>query len=570
MNLRLVPLLLPAALLLSALAAPPAAADERVPTIRNAELPVAGTCAPIRSDDVTHVMAGERTTVKWFRVAGLNEPLEYEALIELLKQRAGTQQPSTHAVWITASARHAWVHVIRIRQACLLAGIYRIGVRVRSEATGKVLGFPLFLPPKVTGTPTGKAGLLRIRINTVGQKKADVVPGVEKKVRAPSDVGYVYAAARRAVERRPRFAVDEIVSSLWIATNAPLQYAVSAIDLLYRGGCAGVKLRNGARVPPLKYEAIPKLEIQGGMVSRHPQTLKAPPIEPRTQPWPIVGAGKPGWVDLQVVDLPPAAGAAAPVKKRAAPAVRPNYAAQATGVPPAVMRSVDEGALAWTRQLGADLLAGVKGTKPLKERFVIALRRDEVLPGILATVRRQFPDATRIVPATLQFHAFLFGEGKLRGRADATLAMVGGRLQVVYGHWRPLDPNASITLAPFAVDPFAAGDPAAWRIWFEGVFHDVKQRGRSALPLASAETVTPYFPAVARPSVSNRIAGRGPALEQLAREIARTPYDRVVLTPHKGTAAVYAGNRVVGVLYFGLSAEEHELRLDELTPRRAP
>ena len=87
----------------------------------------------------------------------------------------------------------------------------------------------------------GKAGLLQLRINTLGEQSA----------KAESDAGHVYAAAKRAMELRGRFGVDQVIGRLWLAPNTPLQYTVRSIDLLYRGGCAGVGLRSGARPPPL-------------------------------------------------------------------------------------------------------------------------------------------------------------------------------------------------------------------------------------------------------------------------------------------------------------------------------
>ena len=537
---------------------PTAQADERVPRITNDQLPVAGTCAPIRATGVTHVMVGERTEARWFRVAGVADPVDLEGLVRVLKQRAGSGPRSDHAVWITATGTHAWVHAMLVRNAAQAAGIYRVGLRVRSETTGQVLGFPIFLPPPTQGTPSGKAGLLRVRINTVGEKGA----------KAASDAGHVYAAAHRALQQRDRFGVSQVVGSLWIATNTPLQYAVQCIDLLYRGGCSGVKLRNGARVPPLKYRAIPKLEIQGGMVSRLPQDLKAPPVQPRTQPWPLEGAARPGWVDLELSDLPSLDGKTDP--KTSVPRVRPNYAAEPRGVPVDVFRSVDGEARGWAKRLGDDLLNGLQGRSALKERFVIALRRDEVLPVMLQTARAQFPDATRVIPSSLQFNVFLFAKGQLKGRADVTLLVAGDQVRVISAQWRPIDADAAFTLAPFAVDPFAAGDPSAWRIWFEGLFYQVKKRGLTGWPLASVEQVVPYFPAVARPGVSQLISRRDPALAQLTQQIAGVPYDRLVLTIPRGTATVVAGRNVVGVLNIGLTSEEAELRLDELTPRRAP
>ena len=542
-----------------AVAAPLAHADNRVPRITNAQLPVAGTCAPIRTTDVTHVMVGQRTEARWFRVAGMNDPVDLEGLVAVLKQRAGARRPSTHSVWITASADHAWVHAMLVRNAAQSVGIYRVGLRVRHETTGQVLGFPLFLPPQSAGRSSGKGGLLKVRINTVGEKNA----------KAGSDAGHVYAAAARAMQKRDVFGVDQIVGSLWIATNTPLQYTVRCVDLMYRGGCSGVKLRNGARVPPLKFRAVPILEIQGGMVSRLPQSLKPKPVQPRTAPWPLEGAGKPGWVDLEMSDLPPPGGGPTGGAKVDVPRVRTNYAAEPRGVPVEVFRGADSEARRWAKRLGEDLQAGLRTGADLKKRIVIALRRDEALPKILAAARQQFPDATRIIPSSLQFNAFFFKKSELKGRADITLLVAGDQLRVISAQWRPIDANASFTLVPFPVDPFAAGDPAAWRVWFEGLFYQVKTRGQEGWPLATVAQVVPYFPEVARPGVSQLVTKRDAGLAQLNQQINALDYDRLVLTIPRGTATVVAGRQVVGVLNIGLTSEEAELRLDELTPRRA-
>ncbi|MDJ0521840.1 MAG: hypothetical protein QNJ90_07170 [Planctomycetota bacterium] len=545
------------ALLLLVLAAAPAWADERVPPVADRDLPVVGTCAPIQAQNVSVVTVGKRTEVSWFHVSGVAQPVDFQGLIAVLKQRAGTARPSPHGVWISASAQHAWIHAKRVREAAAAAGIYRIGLRVRSQATGRVMGFPLFLPPGRTGTPGPKAGLLEMRINTVAA-------GTRK---ASSDPGHAYAAVRRAIEKRATFGVQKVVASVWIATNAPLQYALTTLDLLYRAGVSGVKLRSGMHVPRLTATPVTVLEIQGGVASRLPQSLQPQPVMPRDRPWGLLGASEPGWVDF-VSEKLPALDGAGPAPK-AGPRPEPNYAAQPSGVPGQVWRSADGRARAWMQKLGADLLAGIRGTTNLKERFAIGLRRKEVLPTYTTPVRQAFPDATSVVPSTVLFNTLLFNKGRLVGRADVTLLVVGDRMRLIFGKWTPESGGAAGTLVPFAVDPFAAGDGALFRVWFEALFDVTKRYGLRGIPTADAAAVLPYFPQLAHRSVGAAIARRDGDVQALAGGLAGATWDRVVLSVNRGTATVLAGRQVIGVLNFSLRAEEGQLRLNDLKARRA-
>jgi hypothetical protein len=447
---------------------------------------------------------------------------------------------------------------MRVQQACALAGIYRVGLRVRSETTGQVMGFPLFLPPAPSGTPSGrKGGKLDVKVVTVAWKESA----------APSDVSHVYAAVRRAVERRAEFGVDAIVGSLWIATNAPLQYALSAIDMMYRGGCVGVRLRRGVLLPRLETRGVPKIEIQGGVVSRHPQPLKPRPLQPRSAPWPLNGAAQPGWVDLQLADLPSIAGEGKP--PAAGPQPRPNYAALAGGVPPNVRAQVEGEIRTWAQSLGRAMLSGLRGGSDLEKLLVVGLRRKEAVPELIEPARRTFPDATRVVPSALQFSTYLFHRGTLRGRADATLHLTSARPSLVFGSWVPLGDAPPLNLVPFPVDPFAAGRPSSFRIWLEAIFDAARRGGVGGLPLAPAAEVLANLPAVAHRGTQAALSRRGERVRTLAAQLARTPYDRVVLVPLRGTATVVAGRRVVGILSFSVRSEENELRLDDLRPRRA-
>jgi len=534
-----------------------AVAEDLVPAIPDRDLAVVGTCAPIDTRNISIVTVGRRDDMRWFRVNGVAKPVDFAGLTRVLAGRAGTARPSPHGVWITAGATHAWVHVKRVREAAAAAGIYRTGLRVRSQATGQVMGFPLFLPPGRSGMPGPKAGLLKLRVNTVSAKEH----------KASSDPGHAYAAIRRALEKRATFGVAKVVASVWIATNARLQYVLTVLDLLYRGGCAGVRVRSGMQVPRLDVEPVTVLEIQGGVASRLPQALKPAPVGPRARPWGLLGAAEPGWVDFATQELPSLDGGRGP--KKAGPALRPNYAARPAGVPSDVWRGVDNELRQEMSALGGAFARALRGGHDLDKRFTIGLRRKEALPSVLDPARRAFPDATRVVPATLQVESLLFLRGTLVGRAEFTLLLVGERLRVIFATWSPAQGAAAGTLVPFAVDPFAVGKAAALRVWTEALYGAVKKYGLRALPMATAAAVLPYFPAAAHQSVSAAIAGRGAALEALAAGIRGARFDRVVVSVRRGTATVYAGQVVVGILNFSLRAEEGALRLDDLKPRRA-
>ena len=59
-------------------------------------------------------------------------------------------------------------------------------------------------------------------------------------------------------------------------------------------------------------------------------------------------------------------------------------------------------------------------------------------------------------------------------------------------------------------------------------------------------------------------------IDAVRRAVASTAYDRVVITPRTGTAAITGANaRVVGTLTMRFEPQESELRINGLTPRRA-
>ena len=545
--------------------APSAAADERVPMIQNRDLPALGTLAPIERDNVTHVRVGKRDDIRWFAVLGVDGVVDYPGLVRILKARAGTRRPSPHGVWLTATADHAWAHVLVLVKACAEAGIYRVGVRARSEATGRALGFPLFIPADPAGRPGAKAGRLNVRVDAL----------LKEEVKGPSDIGHIYAAARRANERRGEFGVDKVVAKVWISPNAPLQYALSAIDLLYRGGCAGVQVQMSMRTSWRGLDVVPVVEIQGGVASRTPQALKPPVLQPRDRPWGIDGANEPGWVDFQVADLP-LIDAAKDGGTREKPRPRPNYAATPGGVPPAEAKRVDEAIRRWALELGVDMnqmIRDPRGISPtVQQRFSVAMRRPQVLPQVVLPVRKAFPDATGAFVSTLRLQAHLFHRGKIQGTADVTLGLTGPQAGLAFGAWAPRDPNDNVTLAPFDVDPYAAGDAAAFRVWLEDLFlHFRAPPVGWTPPLYPAAELLRYLPDAALASTRQALETRRAGVQALQQAVRATPFDRVVLVARTGTAAVTGADRkVVGTLTMRFEPQEGELRINGLTPRRAP
>ncbi len=543
--------------------APSAAADERVPMIQNRDLPALGTLAPIARQDVTHVRVGKRDDIRWFAVLGVEGVVDYPGLVRILKARAGAKRPSSHGVWLTATSNHAWAHALVVVKACAEAGIYRVGVRARSETTGRALGFPLFIPAAPTRIPGPKAGRLDIRVEAK----------LAREVKGPSTVGHVYAAARRANEQRAQFGVEKVVAKVWLSPNTPLQYALSTIDLLYRGGVDGVQVQMSLRASWRGLDVVPRIEIQGAVIKGTPVSSRPPAVQPRERPWGIDGANAPGWVDFQVSDLPAIdVDDKGPTRKKAVP--RPNYAASPRGVPAGVAQAVDEAVRRWALELGVDMnqmIRDPRGISPtVQQRFSVAMRRPQVLPKVVSPVRTMFPDATGAFVSTLRLQAHLFHQGKIQGTADVTLGLTGPSAGLVFGAWAPRDPNATVTLAPFDVDPYVAGDAAAFRVWLEDLFHQMKTRPVDWLPKVHPRAeVLRYVPDAAAASTQQALAARREGIEALRRAIRATPFDRLVLTARTGTAAITGkDSRVIGTLTMRFEPQEGELRINGLTPRR--
>ena len=71
-------------------------------------------------------------------------------------------------------------------------------------------------------------------------------------------------------------------------------------------------------------------------------------------------------------------------------------------------------------------------------------------------------------------------------------------------------------------------------------------------------------------SATTSLGARGPDMAELARWLQVTDYDRLLLVPRAGTAAVVADGRVAGILTYGFESEEKELRLNAINGRAAP
>ncbi len=231
---RLAPVLLPPLAVVFALfvgSPPEAHAGPQVPEVGRAQLPEAGTCAPIQAASLTWVTVGEPG---FFRIDGDPADVDAKTLYAHFVRRAqaAANEGASHEVWILVSAGRMWQRAVDVLKLCPRAGVFRVGLQVRAEGTDAQYGFPLFLPvgkgPGVTRTGTARK-----------------LPVVMQVVKAEaSDPRRLFAAAQAAVSR-----FGPIVADLSIPPDASVQDAVRAIDLLYRAGCVAVRTptRVGAR-----------------------------------------------------------------------------------------------------------------------------------------------------------------------------------------------------------------------------------------------------------------------------------------------------------------------------------
>ncbi len=546
-------------LLWLATAAAPAAADERVAAVADADLPAVGLCAPLAAEPRTVVRAGTPVDSRWFAVDGVPGVLDAAGLEALLAERAGVApgggRASRHPVWIRVSGRHRWEHVVRVVSACLRTGIYRVGLEVRHPVRPGVFGFPLFLPGDLPGVPVpeGRAVGLEVRVGTALEGE----PGAPS---APSDPGRLYAAARRLAERHPQ----RVVVSLRVAHNAPVQYALTCLDMLYRGGVAGVKLRIPMLKGRLDIPVTPWVMVESLMLDPDPLGVEVPRQPPRTEPWPDWGANVPGVLLMPTEDLPTAGGAEA-----AAGAGRDEWPAHGGGPVPRGLRQ--RAALTATNYgsgLATALQAGLRGGPEAVAYLAERLRPLAEFTEAMRPAREAFPDATHAVPNALMVDVLLYRAGRGVAHLEATLELTGDEPDFVFLRVGRGE-GGGVAPAP-QEDPSRTGVAGALRVLLEAALADLGTRGSEALALAPAEQVLAWLPPVAHAAVAPALARRPAELEAVVRMVRATPFDQVVVRPVSGSLSVRSGERVVGVLNLGLTTERGELRVAGLGPRRAP
>jgi hypothetical protein len=529
-----------------------------VPAIADADLPVAGTCAPAGTGAATHVRVGRPDESAWFEVEGVPGVLDAKGLEEVLARRAQAPPtgPSFHSVWITAGAGHKWEHVVRVVLACLKCRIFRVGLRVRHETEPGTFVFPLFLPGELAGVavPEGVARGLEVRVGTA------LAAGEDAQVR--SSPLRLHAAALRANRHFPQ----RVVASTRIAHNASLGYAVRCLDLLYRGGVAAVKLRLPTLKGSLKVPVREWISVQGVLLDPGDIPVEVAPVAPRAEPWPDTGADVPGVALMPVEDLPegeqPRTGPRDPKPpfRRFGPGPVPAFDFEKAG---AVV-------VAYAQGLGPALRAGLASGPDALPYLVERLRTPVEHGRAFHAAREAFPDATRIAPSALQVDVWLSRGGQVVATVDATVFLGGAQTTFVSLRRSARGVEEAAAPSSDAEDPWLSGVPGALRQWLEGALSRAREGGTSAVPLAPLAEVRALFPAVAHAGVEATLARRDAEVETLVASIRATPYDRVDLRLGSGTAAVRAGETVVGILQLGFEAEDEELRLTSLVPRRAP
>ena len=573
-----------------------------VPIVRDADLPVVGTAAPIRTANLTHVLVGK--VLGRYRVDGRREVLDDAALLRLFQSRAGQARPSEHAVWITADKNYAWAKIYGVLEIAAKAGLYRVGVRVLHEQGG-AYGFPLFLPlpTRPTGVGAMQASRMPLRIEEliqpefaarhVGSAEGDLgdQPGVgrgglpgfrgieERLDQVPdSNPKWLFQIARTAVGK-----FGDLVAEIAIDHQCSLQYALTTMDMLYRAGCVGVRIRSGqlfikdkqgneilnltpgdtytkvsiARRPRAPDFPIPPRELE---------ELEIPRIAPRRQPWPLEGANHAGGLYADLLELP-VDGEAAPTRFNDPRKPWPNSLKE-TDIP---AHRVGESAAwirKWSQELAPQMLAALRGGTKVSPFIVVRKRGPQALTELLAPAQRIFADATEVRLATLRVDVYLVNGIVPVGKAEATLNLIGDQLNLVSAVWTNENLPPSATLPPEPVDDFASGLPGAVRFWLENAFGSARRLGAAALPLAPTDTVLRGLPAAYHAQARPGLDARGRSTQALATAIQSRSFDRLLLVARDGSAAVLRGPEVVGVLIFGFESEEQELRVHSLTPRR--
>ena len=506
-------LLLP---LLVLLGAPTALrAEGVVPDVAENELPVAGTCAPLDTSDVTRVLAGSEGG---FRVDGAAQVLDEAGLTLALKQRtAGRSGLNRHSVWVTMAASQPFLPLVELRRACMNAGVFRLGVEVKSEDGAPGYGFPLFLPgnppPREAGAPAPKGRRLALEL--------DRWEGAETNPRR------LFAAALAAAKRADPVPV---VAEVSLDANLSVQHVVTCLDMLYRGGVAGVRVkfrsRTSARIsrgyegpdsanarPGKAEEKVPLHLIARIVVSTRDKRelgpaepmVSLPPIAPRKAAWSDEGAEQAGSFTLELEDLAPAAGGTQEPAAEEGPL--PSYAGKREGAPTQAVVAADRAVAQWGTQLGRVLGDALNRKWALTEHFVMRLRDVEKLGAMVSPLVEMFPGTTKVVPSTLRLDVYLVKGVTVVGKVETTLHIAGSAMSLVFARWVVEDFPSGLNLPPAVSDPFAAGVPGHVRVWLETTFATVYRQGAAGLPLAPESEVLAQLPTVAHEN-SRRGPGR--------------------------------------------------------------
>jgi hypothetical protein len=558
------------------LGARPARADEPVPDVGSKDLPVVGTCAPIDSADVTRLLVGPTGLA---RMDGGADVLDHPTLVAALKPRAHAVAgvPSRHSVWITASAAQPFTPIRAVMAACAEAGIFRVGVEVKSEQGTLGFGFPMFLAGPRKAPPAGQSRLRGRSFPLI----LDRWEGAESNPRR------IYMLAKRASDQFP-----PVVAEVSLDVNLSVQHVLTCLDLLYRGGCAGVRVgfrnpmvgrssrvgtglpggeeRGEKKVPTHLVAKVGKGEDARVLEAREPN-VDVPPLAPRTQPWGDDGANAPGALDLDLEPLPVGSGGK-PKDDDEEPL--PTYAGVKEGAPTTAVVAANAAITRWTATLGkvlTDALALKWDPDLTPTRFVTRLRGAERVGALLTPVSAKFPGAQRVTPSTLRLDVYLLKGVTVVGKVETTIHTAGSAMSFVFAKWGKIDvESGDLTIPPAVSDPFAAGVPGHLRVWLEAAFSAVYRQGAGGLPLAPVNEVLAQLPAIAHASSTKALDARAPDMELLAKWLQVTEYDRLLIVPRSGTAGVLAEGRIAGILEYGLESEEKELRLSGITGRVAP
>lgn len=536
------------------------AAAERVPLVPPERLPVAGTCAPIPEGNVTHVLTSPPETPGWwFRVAGLADELDENRLGEVLGSRVGAVAAGArteHAVWITSARDHKWAHVVKVLIACDRAGIYRVGLRVRSDSVrdAHAYGFPLFLPPPrgAAASPGGKAVGLEVRLQTVLDRSRLPELPPELPIEAPeeatrSNPALVYTAARRAVERH-----GTVVASARLAANASVQDAVTVLDALYRAGCAGVRLPQRALAGDPTLPVFPLVWVNGVALGDGAPPTPPPPVAPLDQPWGLYGANRPGWLDLEIVDE-------SQMEREAA---LTSWIAEGR-MPPYERERAAATLAEWGQDLGTVLAKEMRGQA---DRLAAYLAHEASAPEASAALRARLAQEgaglDAVQPASVAVSLELLHGGNAVGRVEALVQLGATRSGVCWLRWVGPRPVPGAVAAP-------TGIPAALRLFLEGELLALRSAGPAGLTWAPAQEIVASYPSVAREGVERMLASREAEAQRVQQALLGTTFDAVRILPGQGSAALVAGRRVVGVGYLLLAAENESLLLRDVKVKRA-